>query len=88
MKTPLRLVELSNEIEKILNVDLYDFDLSDIIDFDTLIGSVSDEEGDEVVYFKILTPKENIEYYVKNYTSDYTDDKDLVNDLDIEVVKL
>ena len=90
MRTPIKLLELSDEIEKNINVDLYDFPLSDIIDFDTMIGSVSDEEGEEIIYFKVLTPKENIEYYVKNYTSDYTSvyNENIVNDLDIEVIKI
>ena len=83
----MSLYEMSLHIEDNIGVDLFDFALGDIIDFDSMVGSVADDNGDNIIEFKVLTPKNKIKYYIENYTNKKVS-KDLIEDVDIKVKEI
>ena len=80
----MKLIELGEYVEEKIGVDLFDFALSDIIDFDSMVGSVSDKDGEEIIYFDVITKKGNISYFIENYTDDEAS-VDCIGNTDIEV---
>ena len=81
----MKLLELSEIIKNEIGIDLFDYALSDIIEFAEAFGSVADAEGKNIIYFRVLTPKEEIQYYRDCYLDG---EKGGVEDLDIEVERI